>query len=140
LPGDILTKVDRAAMGVSLETRIPFLNEEVIKFAWSLPEEMKINQGQGKYILRKLLEKHISKQLFERPKQGFAIPIEDWLRGPLIDWAESILDMRILKEQGYFHHEEIKQKWSEHKQGKNNWQTELWDVLMFQAWLNAQEL
>tara|TARA_Y200000002_G_scaffold257023_1_gene213214 strand:+ start:3087 stop:5045 length:1959 start_codon:yes stop_codon:yes gene_type:complete len=139
LPGDILAKVDRAAMAVSLETRIPFLNEDVINFAWSLPEDMKIYQGQGKYILRKLLEQYLPKSLYERPKQGFALPIEDWLRGPLIDWAESLLDPRLLNEQGYLNGQDIQMKWNEHKSGIKNHQTELWDVLMFQAWLEVEE-
>tara|TARA_B100000900_G_scaffold416266_1_gene450751 strand:- start:6471 stop:8429 length:1959 start_codon:yes stop_codon:yes gene_type:complete len=139
LPGDILTKVDRAAMAVSLETRIPFLNEDVINFAWSLPEDMKIYQGQGKYILRKLLEQYLPKSLYERPKQGFALPIEDWLRGPLIDWAETLLDPRLLNDQGFLNERDIQIKWNEHKSGIKNHQTELWDVLMFQSWLEAEE-
>jgi len=140
LPGDILTKVDRAAMAVSLETRIPFLNEDVINFAWSLPDDMKIYKGQGKYILRKLLEQYLPKNLFERPKQGFALPIEDWLRGPLIDWAETLLDPKLLNEQGYLNGQDIQIKWNQHKSGIKNYQTELWDVLMFQAWLEAEEI
>lgn len=138
LPNDILVKVDRAAMGLSLETRVPFLNEDIISFAYSLPISMKVNNGQGKLILKNLLSRYIPNKLFQRPKQGFAVPIEHWLRGPLIDWAESLLDKSKLDSQGFLDSSAIIQKWDQHKLGKKNWQIDLWNVLMFQAWLEDE--
>ena len=138
LPDDILTKLDRAAMGVSLETRIPFLNHHVVEFAYQLPLSMKIRNGQSKWILRQVLDKYIPRELMERPKMGFAVPIDSWLRGPLRDWAESLLDESRLKQEGFFHVEPVRMKWDEHLSANRNWQYHLWDVLMFQSWLEAQ--
>ena len=139
LPDDILCKVDRAAMNVSLETRVPFLDHRVVELAWRLPLEMKIKGGQGKWILRQLLYKLVPRELIERPKQGFGIPLGQWLRGPLRAWAEDLLDPARLNREGYLRSELIRQKWAEHLSGKRNWEHSLWSVLMFQAWLEKQQ-
>lgn len=135
LPDDILVKVDRAAMASSLETRAPFLDHKLIEHAWKIPQSLKYRNGSGKWILRQILNNYIPKSLTERPKMGFAIPLDTWLRGPLRDWVEDLLDEKKLHQEGYLNPKLIKKKWSEHLSGNRNWQSELWDVLMFQSWL-----
>jgi asparagine synthase (glutamine-hydrolysing) len=139
LPDDILVKTDRAAMSVGLETRVPLLDHRIVEFAARLPLKFKIRDGQGKWILRQILYKHVPREMIERPKMGFSIPIDRWLRGPLRNWAEDLLDESRIRKEGYLNAAPIRQKWIEHLSGKRNWQHQLWNVLMFQAWLAAQK-
>lgn len=137
LPDDILVKVDRASMGVSLETRVPFLDHRVVEFAWRIPLHLKIRNGKGKWILRKLLTRYVPEALFERPKKGFSVPLEQWLRGPLREWAENLISESRLKDEGFFDSSLIRQKWDAHISNNENWADQLWAVLTFQSWLDS---
>jgi len=140
LPDDILVKVDRAAMAVGLETRVPLLDHRVFEFVWRLPMHYKVRNGVGKWILRQVLYKYVPRNLVDRPKMGFAVPLASWLRGPLREWAAELLDSARLRREGYLNVEPVSRKWAEHLAGKRNWQYHLWDVLMFQAWLEKQNI
>jgi asparagine synthase (glutamine-hydrolysing) len=137
LPNDILVKVDRAAMALSLETRVPFLDPRVVDFCWKLPLSMKIREGQTKWLLRQVLYQYVPKDIIERPKKGFAIPLDNWLRGPLRDWAEGLLNPSRLAKEGYLNPSTVQSAWSEHISGRRNRSQQIWDVLMFQAWLES---
>jgi asparagine synthase (glutamine-hydrolysing) len=126
-PDDILTKVDRVSMAVSLEARVPLLDHRVAAFAWQVQTHFKMRGGQGKWLLRQVLYKYVPRTLVERPKTGFGVPIDAWLRGPLKDWAADLLDPTPIQE-----------KWAEHQSGRRNWKHFLWNVLTFEAWRRAK--
>ena len=134
LPNDILVKVDRAAMYSSLETRMPMLDNKIIEFAWSIPLSMKIKNNQSKWILKELLNRYIPQNIIEGPKSGFSVPIAEWLRGPLKEWANELLDSKLIYSQKYLSPKIIRKKWHEHLSGNKDWSSQLWTILMFQAW------
>ena len=136
LPDDVLAKVDRCSMAVGLETRAPLLGQDVFATAWRLPLTMRVRHGRGKWALRQVLARYLSPSLFERPKAGFAVPLAQWLRGPLRDWAEALLDENRLRKEGHLHAAPIRQAWKEHQSGEHDWSARLWVILMFQAWLD----
>ena len=136
LPDDILVKVDRAAMAASLETRVPLLDHDVYAFSRELPAHYHVRDGKGKWLLRQLLYRYVPQALIERPKKGFSVPLETWLRGPLRDWAESLLEPTRLRDQGIFHADVIARKWQEHLSGRQDWSKHLWGILMTQAWMD----
>ena len=136
IPDDILVKLDRAAMGVSLETRVPLIDKRIVEFSWRLPEKLRVHDGKGKWILRQILSRHVPQDLFEGPKKGFSVPLGEWLRGPLRDWAGDLLSESRLTRQGFFDPGSVQKKWADHLKGRFQWQTTLWAILMFQAWLD----
>tara|TARA_Y100000310_G_C20427857_1_gene689936 strand:- start:73 stop:783 length:711 start_codon:yes stop_codon:yes gene_type:complete len=137
LPDDLMAKVDRASMAVSLETRVPFLDHNIVEFVMKLPLELKLHNGVSKRLLRQVLYRYVPEELIERPKMGFSVPIGEWMRDPLQDWAYSLIDFNRLKNEGYFRPEPVLKMWNEHSSGRSNWGHQLWNLLMFQSWLDS---
>ena len=136
-PDDILQKVDRAAMAVSLETRVPYLDHDLVEFIMSLPLEMKIRNGSSKWILRKILYRHLPQELMERPKMGFAVPVGKWIKGSMREWAEELTTQKRIEEEGYFNAQAVGEMWQQHLSGRYNRTHELWNILMFQSWVDS---
>jgi len=138
LPDDLLVKLDRASMAVALEARDPLLDHRIVEFAARIPTQLKARNGVGKWLLRQVLTKYVPENLIDRPKQGFGIPIEIWLRGPLKSWAESLIDEKKLKSEGYLKAATVQKMWTEHQSGQRNWSAQLWSILIFQGWQENQ--
>lgn len=134
LPDDIMVKVDRASMAMSLECRAPFLDHRVLDYAWRLPMDLKLRNGQSKWVLRQLAYRHIPARMLDRPKMGFGFPIDNWLRGPLREWVEELISEKRLTEGGWFSPEVVRKCWQEHLNGSRNWSVQLWAILMFETW------
>jgi asparagine synthase (glutamine-hydrolysing) len=139
LPDDILAKVDRASMAVALEVRVPLLDHRVVELSWRLPQRFKLRGGTGKWLLRQVAYKYVPKDLLERPKMGFAIPIDQWLRGPLRDWADDLIGS-LVRNCDAIDGAPVAEKWAEHQSGARNWQYFLWNVLMYEAWRSANAM
>ncbi len=137
LPDDILVKLDRASMGVSLESRVPLLDHRVVEFAWRLSGQLKSREGESKWLLKQVLHRYVPRELIDRPKMGFGVPLVSWLRGPLREWANDLLDEKALQMAGYFRSELVGKRWRDHLSGRNNWQDSLWNVLMFNSWIES---
>ena len=140
LPDDILTKVDRASMAVSLEARVPFLDHRLVEMSWRMPNSLKIKNSKGKWLLREMLSQYLPIELINRPKQGFTVPVGAWLRGPLREWAEELLSEKRINQEDFLNPAPIRAFWQEHKEGKVNRQHQLWGPLMFQAWLENNKI
>ena len=134
LPNDILVKVDRAAMANSLETRVPFLDHRVVEFAWKVPMDLKIRDGKAKWLLRQVLNQYVPKEMIERPKMGFGVPLDSWLSNPLKEWGQQLLSNESLNQHGLLNNENVHSLWNQHIKGERKWHYQLWDILMFQAW------
>jgi asparagine synthase (glutamine-hydrolysing) len=136
LPDDILTKIDRSSMSCSLEVRVPLIDHNIFEAAWRLPDEMKIKNNNLKLILKRILGKRMPEKLFDRPKMGFGVPIDLWLRGPLKSWAEQFINYDLIKKQGLLNADEIMVKWNSHQKNEN-WSYLLWNVIILQQWIKA---
>ena len=139
LPNDLLVKLDRASMAVSLETRLPLLDHQIVEFALRVPADQKIYRGQSKWLLRNLAYKHMPRELLDRPKKGFGIPVGQWLRGPLKEWADDLLSPTRLNNSGLLNTEFIRERWLEHASGRRSWESDIWIILMLQQWLEESK-